>query len=227
MAVAQSSPVSISFLGDGSEMAERIRAHDWASTSLGPIEAWPQSLRTVIDLMLTSPGPTSVMWGPERVQLYNDAYVPIAGERHPEALGRRTAENWSDAYDSFLGPVLDRVFAGEAVRVDEHPVPLRASCGGLKERVFTGSFQPVRDEDYQYRVNVVGTQAVLDAMTAELLTIYGKLPLLYAGGVMSNVLIREQMQRKYGGIFAQPQYSSDNSAGIAVLASLSEEAADE
>ncbi|MFC6742239.1 PAS domain S-box protein [Methylobacterium tardum] len=146
MAVIQSSPASIFFVADGSEMAERIRAHDWASTSLGPIEAWPQNLRTVVDLMLTSPGPTSVMWGPERVQLYNDAYVPIAGERHPEALGRRTAENWSDAYDSFLGPVLDRVFAGEAVRVDEHPVPLCASCGGLKERVFTGSFQPVRDE---------------------------------------------------------------------------------
>ena len=81
----------------GGEMAERIRVHDWAATPLGPMEAWPQSLRTAVDIMLASPNPVSIVWGPERVQLYNDAYVPIAAERHPAALGRRAAENWSEA----------------------------------------------------------------------------------------------------------------------------------
>ncbi len=71
----------------GGEMAERIRMHDWAGTLLGPMEAWPQSLRTAVDIMLASPGPVSIIWGSDRVQLYNDAYVPIAAERHPAALG--------------------------------------------------------------------------------------------------------------------------------------------
>lgn len=65
-------------------------------------------------------------------------------------------------------------------------------------------------------------EAALDAMTAELLRRYGDLPLLYAGGVMSNVLIRETIEKKYGGFFADPLYSSDNSAGIALLAALSD-----
>jgi N6-L-threonylcarbamoyladenine synthase len=65
-------------------------------------------------------------------------------------------------------------------------------------------------------------EAALDAMTAELLRQYGDLPLLYAGGVMSNVLIRQTIERKYGGWFADPVYSSDNSAGIALLAALSD-----
>jgi PAS domain S-box-containing protein len=88
----------------------------------------------------------SIVWGPERVQLYNDAYVPIAAERHPAALGRRAAENWSEAYEPFLGPVFDRVFAGETVTLDEHAVPLLTPNGRVEERFFTGSFQPVRDE---------------------------------------------------------------------------------
>lgn len=63
-------------------------------------------------------------------------------------------------------------------------------------------------------------EAALEGMTCALLERYGELPLLYAGGVMSNVIIRRQFETKYGGIFAQPQFSSDNAAGIAVLAAL-------
>lgn len=74
---------------------------------------------------------------------------------------------------------------------------------------------------YVAKFCILSIAAALDAMTEALLLKYGKLPLLYAGGVMSNVLIRERMEQKYGGIFAEPQYSSDNSAGIAILAAFS------
>lgn len=127
-------------------MARRVREHDWASTPLGPMAAWPQSLRTAVDIMLAFPGPASVVWGPARVQLYNDAYVPLAGGRHPAALGRPVAETWGEARGHFPGPVLDRVFAGEAVTADENAVTLRGPGGGAGERHFTGSFLPVRDE---------------------------------------------------------------------------------
>lgn len=63
-------------------------------------------------------------------------------------------------------------------------------------------------------------EAALDGMTRALIEKYGELPLVYAGGVMSNVIIRQQFESRYGGIFAEPQFSSDNAAGIAVLAAL-------
>ena len=127
-------------------MAALVRSHDWAATPLGAIEHWPQSLRTVVDLMLASPGPASIIWGPGRIQLYNDAYIPIAAERHPRLLGRPVAENWSEAHADFLNPIFERVDQGQSVVVENQPVMLRRPDGqGLEERFFTGEFTPIRD----------------------------------------------------------------------------------
>jgi PAS domain S-box-containing protein len=71
-----------------SEMSVRIRAFDWSKTALGAIEAWPQSLRTAVQLMLDSIHPCSIHLGPQAVLLYNDASAPILGDLHPVALGR-------------------------------------------------------------------------------------------------------------------------------------------
>src|SRR5690349_19158241 len=78
----------------GSEMGERIGGHDWAATPLGPLQAWPQCLRTVVDLMLASRQPVCIAWGEELVFLYNDAYAPILGSGHPDSLGKRYPEVW-------------------------------------------------------------------------------------------------------------------------------------
>jgi PAS domain-containing protein len=96
--------------------------------------------------MLAAPGPVSIMWGPDRVQLYNDAYISVAGDRHPAALGRPVSETWAEAYDPFLGPVLDRAYAGEAVALEEKAVLLRGANGELEERVFSATFSPVWDD---------------------------------------------------------------------------------
>ena len=58
----------------------------------------------------------------------------------------------------------------------------------------------------------------LDGMTEYLLEQYGTLPLVYAGGVMSNRIIREEFTKKYGANFAAPEFSTDNAMGVAVLA---------
>jgi len=71
------------FLVGGGEMGARIRAHNWAATPLGPIETWPQSLRSALSICLHSSFPTAIYWGPERRILYNDAWAPIPGPRHP------------------------------------------------------------------------------------------------------------------------------------------------
>jgi hypothetical protein len=70
-----------------SEMAGRIREYDWSKTPLGPIEEWSQTLLATTNLMLHSPFPTILSWGPEMVFLYNDAAIPTLTIKHPGALG--------------------------------------------------------------------------------------------------------------------------------------------
>jgi signal transduction histidine kinase/CheY-like chemotaxis protein len=80
------------------EMGRLIRARDWAG-SLGPIEDWPASLKTSVGLMLRSPVPLVLLWGPDGIMLYNDAYGGFAGNRHPGLLGAKVLEGWPEAAD--------------------------------------------------------------------------------------------------------------------------------
>ena len=79
---------------NGGIMGERVRHHDWASTSLGPIATWPESLKGLVNLVLAAPLPMNLLWGPELIQIYNDAYAPIMGLKHPAGLGQPAAECW-------------------------------------------------------------------------------------------------------------------------------------
>ena len=125
-------------------MGSLIRSRNWADTSLGPLETWPQSLRTLVDLMLGAAHPAYIAWGPEHTSLYNDAYLPILGTKHPAALGRPFAEVWSEIWEEFR-PVVAATMAGEAHHSFNRAVPL----AGRKNRPvswFTYSWTPVRDE---------------------------------------------------------------------------------
>jgi two-component sensor histidine kinase len=127
------------------EMARRIRRHDWAATPLGPIEAWPPSLRGLVGVMVASVQPRFMAWGPERTWLYNDAFIPILGAKHPHALGRPAlSEVWKEA-EAVLTPMFDRVFAGEAVSMEEFSLQLDRG-DGLKEAHFSFAYTPARDE---------------------------------------------------------------------------------
>ena len=83
----------------GGELAALIRQFDWAKTSLGPLTAWPQSLKTVADTLLRSPVPIVLLWGEEGIMIYNDAYSGFAGGRHPRLLGSRVREGWPEIAD--------------------------------------------------------------------------------------------------------------------------------
>lgn len=85
---------------EGGEMATLIREHDWGSTSLGPIERWPTSLRTAIGMLIASPVPMVLLWGADGVMIYNDAYSGFAGERHPRLLGSKVREGWAKSLTS-------------------------------------------------------------------------------------------------------------------------------
>jgi PAS domain S-box-containing protein len=128
----------------GGEMGDRIRTRDWAATPLGPIQAWPQSLRTLVDLMLPAQQAVCIAWGPDLTLLYNDHHVPILGTKHPEALGKPYPEAWPEIWDEYR-PIVEATMEGEAQRFIDRPVAL-AGRPGRPMSWFTFSWTPVRDE---------------------------------------------------------------------------------
>jgi PAS domain S-box-containing protein len=130
--------------GDG-EMAARIRTFDWSHTPLGPLDRWPQSLRITVDLCLGSALPSYVWWGPELIQFYNDAALPIVRTKHLAALGLPARVACANVWQE-IGGLIERVAAtGEAVSGDD--VPVMSDRGGAAETAwFIFSYSPVRDE---------------------------------------------------------------------------------
>jgi PAS domain S-box-containing protein len=94
-----SAAFSGSFPSAGGELAALIRQFDWAKTSLGPLSAWPQSLKTVTDTLLRSPIPMVLLWGEDGIMIYNDAYSGFAGGRHPKLLGSKVRDGWAEVAD--------------------------------------------------------------------------------------------------------------------------------
>src|ERR1700709_1200624 len=117
---------SADFLAGGGEMGALMRAHDWSANTLGRPEAWPQSLRTAVRLMLNSNHPMFIWWGPQLIQFYNDAYRQTMGpEMHPSALGGPGRDSWAEIW-SFIGPQIEMVMAGEGATWQvEQLVPIR------------------------------------------------------------------------------------------------------
>lgn len=132
-------------LAGGGEMGRLMRKHDWAKTPLGPVSGWPQSLRTAVSICLASHFPMLIWWGPELVKLYNDAYRPMLGSKHPQALGQRGKDCWPEIWD-IIGPMLEGVLSrGEATWSENQLLPLERN-GYSEECYFTFSYSPIRDE---------------------------------------------------------------------------------
>jgi PAS domain-containing protein len=121
-----------------------MRGHNWSTSPLGAPETWPQSLRSVVGVLLTSKFPMFVAWGPELGFLYNDPYAEILGTKHPAALGARFHEIWAEIWPD-ISPLIDAALAGEATYRER--LPLVVNRHGLDEQAwFTFSYSPVRDE---------------------------------------------------------------------------------
>jgi PAS domain S-box-containing protein len=127
-------------------MRELVRSLDWAATPLGPIDGWPPHLRLAVGLCLDSAFPVALYWGPRFTLLYNDAWAPLLGERHPEALGRPAREVWDDAWDTFR-PELERVMAtGQATSATGVLFPVRRN-GSTEACDLDDTLSPIRGED--------------------------------------------------------------------------------
>jgi signal transduction histidine kinase/DNA-binding response OmpR family regulator len=126
-------------------MGRLIREKDWSATPLGPVSTWEQSLLTAVSICTASRYPMAIWWGPEAIQLYNDGYIAALGAKHPEALGQRARECWSEIWP-VVGPLYQQVMdAGESTWSDDLLL-LMDRYGYLEETYFTFSYSPIRDE---------------------------------------------------------------------------------
>ncbi len=127
-----------------SEMAGRIRAFDWSSTTLGPTGSWPQSLRTMVELALASPVATVLLWRPSLFQIYNDPWRLLMSRKHPEALGKPTHESFPEIADT-MAPLYERALGGEVVVLQNTLLPILRN-GDVKDAWWNVHYLPVRDE---------------------------------------------------------------------------------
>jgi PAS domain S-box-containing protein len=141
-----SGPSTLAFLSAHGEMAgAHARLYDWSGSPLGHPSTWSTSLKTLVGLMLASPQPMFMAWGRARTWLYNDAFIPILGVKHPAALGRHALDEvWLEARDTLL-PMFERVYAGEPVHMQEFSLRLDRH-GRLEDAYFAFSYIPARDE---------------------------------------------------------------------------------
>lgn len=134
---------TLDFLAGGGEMERRIRAFDWSRTGLGPLEGWPQSLKTALKIALNSRYPIWMGWGQELINLYNDPYIPVLGKRDDWALGASARDVWKEIWEEHLGPQADAVLLrGEASWNDQRQMVMYRN-GYAEETYFTFSFSPL------------------------------------------------------------------------------------
>ena len=159
-------------------MQRLVLAHDWAATPLGAEEHWSPTLRTAVSTALNSGFGMLLMWGPDLVMVYNDAYAPALGLRHPAALGRRVPEVWDDVWTD-IKPMIDQVFAGGTTSYEDLPLTMTRR-GFDEECYFTFSYSPVVQPDGEVAglLNTVveTTQRVLAARRMGVLQQLGSLP---------------------------------------------------
>ncbi|CAN5713580.1 hypothetical protein BH11PSE8_BH11PSE8_04300 [soil metagenome] len=125
-----------------SEMAELMRRHDWASTSLGPPERWPEALKVALRILLTSRFDMWLGWGPEVHFFYNDAYRPTLGDKHPRSLAMPTRVLWSEIWDQIKDRI-ETVYRDGTSTWDRALLLMLERSGYTEETYHTFSYSPL------------------------------------------------------------------------------------
>ena len=136
---------AVAFLEGGGEMGARMRAFDWAATALGAPDTWPQSLRTIVRILLDSRYAMWMLWGPDLTFFCNDAYLPTVGLRRDWVLGARADRVWAEIWPD-IGPRIDHVLRTGEATWDEGLLLFLERSGYPEETYHTFSYSPVYDD---------------------------------------------------------------------------------
>ncbi|MBD2208818.1 response regulator [Nostoc linckia FACHB-104] len=123
-----------------------MQSLDWSITPVGAVETWPQSLKTAVRIMLGSRYPMFVWWGESMTNFYNDAYIPVLGQRHPQALGQPASQVWAEIWET-LGPQAEAVLQQGHSSWNEELLLVMQRNGYTEETYFTFSYSPILQDD--------------------------------------------------------------------------------
>src|SRR6201988_599701 len=147
-------PQPVDWLARDGEMGARIRGFDWARSPLGPCATWSPALRATLGVMLANRFPLLLWWGPDYISIYNDAYVPILGNKHPNALGLPVRECWSEIWD-ILKPLIDTPYnGGPSTWIEDFELHIQR-LGRPEETHFTVAYSPVPDDTTDHGIGGV------------------------------------------------------------------------
>jgi len=136
-----------SWVRGGGALGHLVQEFDWASTPLGAIDAWPQSLKIAVRILLTSRFAMWMSWSPELTFLYNDAYAKMSlGKKHPWALGKPSWEVWKEIWDD-IGPRIEKVIKTAEATWDEGLLLFLERSGYPEETYHTFSYSPLLSKD--------------------------------------------------------------------------------
>ncbi len=139
-----SKALNLGFLSGGGDMGKRIREYGWLQSPLGSPDVWPQSLRSSVSICLNSNFPIAIYWGEQLTLLYNDAWSPIPGSKHPWALGKSAEEVWPEIWE-FIEPQFKKAFTGTPGGSDNALLPMNRH-GFTEECYFNFTFTPIYGE---------------------------------------------------------------------------------
>jgi PAS domain S-box-containing protein len=129
----------------GGETGSLMKGIDWARTPLGPVETWPQTLKTCVRIVLTARQPMFVWWGDDLINLYNDAYKTIVGGKHPVALGQPAQIVWREIWPQ-IKPMVESALSANEGTYDEALLLIMERYGYQEETYYTFSYSPVPND---------------------------------------------------------------------------------
>jgi PAS domain S-box-containing protein len=118
------------------------RSIEWEKTPLGHIEGWSSDLRQMCNLIMASPHPAAMYWGPELVAIYNEAYVMLAGQKHPALMGQRYSDAWCEIWPEVKDVFANAIHTGEATMKDDDRLFIMRN-DYLEETYFSWSIIPM------------------------------------------------------------------------------------
>jgi signal transduction histidine kinase/CheY-like chemotaxis protein len=188
----------------GGEMGRLIREFDWSGTSLGPPAKWSESLKSVVSIMLINRFPMLLWWGKEYIQIYNDAYIPVLGMKHPKpGLGSPGYECWDEIWD-VLGPLVDTPFNGGAPTwMDDILLKVNRN-NRVEETHFTIAYSPVPDPTAPNGIG--GVLATVNEITEEIISKRQMETLRKLGKGISSTPTEEEVYKNVASVLAENKY---------------------